>query len=110
MYSCIWLIVHIFLLMYSLYSNITTGCLQLEADLEAMRSARISSSSSAPEWGDRVPRREESWEEVWPTIFKEVLCLKGYPASKVYLHYYKLRLSLHIFYHLSTAMTNANIL
>jgi len=50
--------------MYSLYSNITTGCLQLEADLEAMRSARISSSSSAPEWGDRVPRREESWEEV----------------------------------------------
>jgi len=91
-------------------SQLDRLCLQIEADLEAMRSARISSSSSTPEWVDRVSRREESWEEIRPTIFNEVVCLKGYPKNKVYVRYYKMRLSLHIFYHSSTTtMTNANI-
>ena len=33
-----------------------------------------------------VTRREESWEEIRPEIFKEVVSLKGYPASKVHMH------------------------
>ena len=53
-----------------------------------MRTTRIANPSTATEWVNRIARREESWEEKRPEIFKEVVSLKSYPESEVCVHCY----------------------
>lgn len=53
-------------------------CSQIEAELGTSRSTRTSGSIRT-NWQERIIRREESWEEIRPLIFEEMISKEGYP-------------------------------
>jgi len=57
-------------------------CNQIEAELGTVRSARAFTSSRT-NWQDGIVRREESWEEIRPHIFEEMISKEGYPQVTV---------------------------
>lgn len=40
--------------------------------------------STTTDWDDRIARREESWKEIRPEIFKEAISKEGYPVNEVH--------------------------
>ena len=59
-------------------------CNQIESELGTARSMRTSASIRT-NWQERIVRSEESWEEVRPTICKEMISKEGYPQVNVSL-------------------------
>ena len=67
-------------------SQLDRLCNRIEADIDVMRASRHATSVTTG-WDDRIVRREESWEETRPKIFKEAISKEGYPASEVFMCY-----------------------
>lgn len=97
--SFLWLIVHkqcnllnynpkilLFVLLWYLYfiatSRLNQLCNQIEAELGTAQSTRTSANIRT-DWQERIVRREESWEEIRPLLFKEMISKEGYPPVTV---------------------------